>query len=190
MGGFDFQSFIHNIVNHPELSEKVAVRQYSKREYMFSQGEVCRDVFFMRKGLVKLYYNTVDGKEWIKSFIADKGIIGSRASQTLGKASPFSALCLEETEVLKLPYAEFEQICFDDLSLARSVFYFNQWLGVKKEVREYQLLCLSAEEAYAEFVSENPGLAERITQIDIARYLGVTPIALSRIKKRVIDGRK
>ena len=187
MSGFDLQGFMRNIINHPELSEQVTMRQYRKREYIFSQGEVCRDVFFMQRGLVKLYYNTVDGKEWIKSFIADKGIIGSRASQTLGKESPFSALCLEDTELFRLPYAEFEKMCFDDLSLARSVFYFNQWLGVKKEVREYQLLCLSAEEAYAGFVNENPGLVERITQIDIARYLGVTPIALSRIKRRVID---
>ena len=187
MSEFNFQTFIQSIVDHPRLTGKVVAREYKKREYIFAQGDVCRDVFLMNKGLVKLYYNTLDGKEWIKSFIVDTGIIGSRASQALGKASPFSALCLEDTALFRLPYAVFENLCFDDLQLARSVFYFNQWLGVKKEVREYQLLCLSAEEVYAEFVSENPGLAERVTQIDIARYLGITPIALSRIKKRVLD---
>jgi len=123
----------------------------------------------------------------MKSFIADTGMFGTRTSQLLGKESPFSALCLEETELLYFPYAVFEKVCFDDLPLAQSIFYFTQWLGVKKETREYQLLCLSAEEAYVEFVNANPGLVKRITQIDIARYLGITPIALSRIKKRLIE---
>ena len=187
MSEFDFDSFMRNVVNHPALSGRVVTRKYKKRAYVLSQGEVCADLFFLRKGLVKLYYVTLDGKEWIKSFIADKGILGSRTSQSLGKASPFSALCLEDTELLSLPYKEFEKICFDDLSYARSIFQFTQWLGVKKELREYQLLCLSAEEAYVEFVSANPNLVKRITQIDIARYLGITPIALSRIKKRMSE---
>jgi len=65
------------------------------------------------------------------------------------------------------------------------VFNFTQWLGLKKEIREYRLLCLSAEEAYKDFLQMNPKLLERLTQVDIARYLGITPIALSRIKKRL-----
>jgi len=139
----------------------------------------------MYSGLVKLYFNTLEGKEWIKSFIPDRGVFGSRNAQSMGKPSPFSALCLEETKILSIPYDAFEQVIFEDLALSRAVFHFTQWLGLKKELREYQLLCLSAEEAYQEFISANPSLVERLTQIDIARYLGITPIALSRIKKRL-----
>ena len=139
----------------------------------------------MRSGLVKLYYNTLEGKEWIKSFVPDKGIIGSRHAQVLNRPSAFSAQCLEDTEMTVYPYELFQNVCYEDTALVRMFFDFTQWLGLKKEIREYQLLCLSAEEAYADFKRTSPDLVKRRTQIDLARYLGITPIALSRIKKRV-----
>ena len=83
------------------------------------------------------------------------------------------------------PYELFQNVCYEDTALVRMFFDFTQWLGLKKEIREYQLLCLSAEEAYADFKRTSPDLVKRLTQIDLARYLGITPIALSRIKKRV-----
>ncbi|MCG7981794.1 MAG: Crp/Fnr family transcriptional regulator [Candidatus Thiodiazotropha lotti] len=176
---------LDRILDHPRLREAGRKIHCAKGEHIFAQGEVCRDIFCMNSGLVKLYYNTREGKEWIKSFIADRSMLGSRTSQELGLPSPFSAMCLEDTQLVRFPYALFEAVCFSDLEMAKAVFHFSQWLGLKKELREYQLLCLTAEEAYLEFLSANPGLNNRLTQIDIARYLGITPIALSRIKSRI-----
>lgn len=184
MGNFSFKEFLARLENHPELKQQAVIKSYPKGSHIFQQGEVCRDVFCLNKGLIKLYYNTLEGKEWIKSFIPDIGLFGSRKSQLLGDASPFSVVCLEDSEVIKYPVSLFERICLEDKELSTALFGFMQWLGLKKEIREYRLLCLSAEDAYKEFVTTNPDLASRITQIDIARYLGITPIALSRIKKR------
>lgn len=185
MNKFDFDQFLMRVLQHPRFEQCGVELKYKKGDHLFNQGDVCRDVFCMRSGLVKFYFNTLEGKEWIKSFIVDKGVLGTRSSQLLEIASPFSALCLEDTEVIRFPYEIFEEVCFEDLELARAIFQFTQWLGVKKELREYQLLCLSAEEGYQAFIDANPTLLDRLTQIDIARYLGITPIALSRIKKRL-----
>jgi len=185
MKEFYFDDFFKRILTHPGLARHSREKRYKKGEHIFTQGDVCREVFCLHRGLVKLYFNTREGKEWIKSFIADRGIFGSRSAQIEAKPSPFSAICLEDCEIVALPYDIFEQTCFEDLALSRAIFFFNQWLGVKKEKREYQLLCLSAEQAYMELVNSNPELVKRLTQIDISRYLGITPIALSRIKKRL-----
>jgi CRP-like cAMP-binding protein len=176
---------LDRILCHPRLRETGRKIHCGKGEHIFVQGEVCQDIFCMNSGLVKLYYNTLEGKEWIKSFIAERGMLGSRTSQELGLPSPFSAMCLEDTQLVRFSYPLFEEVCFSDLEMAKAVFHFSQWLGLKKELREYQLLCLTAEEAYLEFLNANPGLSDRLTQIDIARYLGITPIALSRIKHRI-----
>ena len=185
MKEFHFDDFFRSLLSHPKFTGNCRRKRYQKGEHIFTQGEIRREVFCLHHGLVKLYFNTREGKEWIKSFVADRGVFGSRSGQVEGKPSPFSVSCLEDCEIVVLPYDIFEQICFDDPALARMVFLFNQWLGAKKEKREFQLLCLSAEEAYSEFVNSNPGLVSRLTQIDISRYLGITPIALSRIKKRL-----
>lgn len=185
MNEFSFEDFIIRLDRHETLNKQAVNKHYQKGEYVFAQGRVCKDVFCMRSGLVKLYYNTLEGKEWIKSFVPDKGIIGSRHAQVLNRPSAFSAQCLEDTEMTVYPYELFQNVCYEDTALVRMFFDFTQWLGLKKEIREYQLLCLSAEEAYADFKRTSPDLVKRLTQIDLARYLGITPIALSRIKKRV-----
>ncbi len=185
MKEFCFDEFMEKILTSQKLEKHFVEDRHRKGSHIFTQGDVCRDVFCVRRGLIKIYYNTLDGKEWIKTFIADQGIFGSRSSQMLNIPSPFSALCLEDTEIVSFPYDQFEDACFEDMQLARAVFRFTQWLGTRKELREYQLLCLPVEEAYQDFVHTNPALLGRLKQIDIARYLGITPVALSRIKKRL-----
>lgn len=152
---------------------------------MFRQGDVASDVFLLGKGLAKLSYVTRDGKEWVKSFIADSGMFGSRRSQSLGEASPFSAWCVEASELVLIPYDRFSAAAMGDKDMATLLLRLSEALAVKKEKREHDLLCLSAEDRYRLFQREEPELPLRLSQIDIAHYLGITPIALSRIKKRV-----
>jgi CRP-like cAMP-binding protein len=65
------------------------------------------------------------------------------------------------------------------------VIEFLLALYMKKEQREYELLSLPAAERYQRLCAEDPDLIEQVTQNDIALYLGITPVALSRIKKRL-----
>jgi len=185
MNFFSFDDFLTRIRASPSLFEDRGATHFQKGNDIFRQGENRSDIFVVIQGLVKLHYATHHGKEWIKSFIVDKGMFGSRTSQSLGQPSTFSATCLEETVIYILPYPEFKTLCTENPKLAALTFQFFQWMGLKKELREHQLLCLSAEERYRNFLNENPDLARRITQTDMARYLGITPIALSRIKGRL-----
>jgi len=56
------------------------------------------------------------------------------------------------------------------------------------EKRERELLTLSAEERYRALVAERPELLGRVPQKDLARYIGVTPVAMSRIVTRIRAG--
>ena len=185
MDTFSLDDFLDTIRAQPSLSNDRKKIRCAKGQDIFRQGDICPEVFILNEGLVKLHYVTLEGKEWIKSFIMDKGLLGSRTSQSLNLPSPFSATCLEDTVLYSLPYEAFETLCAEESEMAMMAFRFFQWLGLKKELREHQLLCLSAEERYRNFLTENPGLAKRITQTDMARFLGITPIALSRIKSRL-----
>ncbi|HET6395567.1 MAG TPA: Crp/Fnr family transcriptional regulator [Pseudoxanthomonas sp.] len=170
---------------HPRLRPQVRELEVRAGKHVIRQGEACTDVFVLRSGLVKIAYLTHDGKERVKSFIADAGLFGSRSAQMDGQGSPFAALCLEDSALAALPYPAFRDATLADPALMRAVFGFNEWLAMKKERREYDLLCRSAEERYRVFLAQEPSLAGRLTQGDIARYLGITPVALSRIRRRL-----
>lgn len=184
--GLDFAALENLLLGHERLRPNLQERSLPAGQHVFRQGDACTDIFLLRSGLVKLYYVTSVGKEWVKSFIMDRGVFGSRSAQMAGEGSAFAAVCVESCQLAVVPYQAFLNAALQDAALMETVFRFNEWLGLKKERREYDLLCRSAEERYRNFITHDAALAARLTQIDIARYLGITPIALSRIKRRVV----
>jgi len=70
----------------------------------------------------------------------------------------------------------------NNLMTANSLIDLLLNFAMKKEQREYELLCLSAQQRYQNLLARVPNIYEMVTQNDMARYLGITPVALSRIK--------
>jgi DNA-binding MarR family transcriptional regulator len=58
-------------------------------------------------------------------------------------------------------------------------------LATRKERREWELLTLGPEARYISFKNAYPELERRIPQKDLARHLGLTPVGLNRIVRRV-----
>lgn len=183
----DFSALEGLLLRHERLRAHVRGQELRAGDHVIRQGDVCSDIFILRSGLVKIHYVTREGKEWVKSFVMDRGVFGSRSAQMAGEGSAFAVVCVEDSEVAAIPYPVFLEASLKDAQLMEIVFRFNEWLGLKKERREYDLLCRSAEERYRTFVTRDAELASRLTQVDIARYLGITPIALSRIKRRLAN---
>ena len=86
--------------------------------------------------------------------------------------------------LIKIPFQTLQQYSQSDLDIANDMLELLLQFAMKKEKREFELLCLTAEQRYRDIANNAPSLLEKITQNDLARYLGVTPVGLSRIKKR------
>lgn len=166
---------------------KTAGKRYQKEkgEHVFMQGEPDKSLYFIESGLLKAYYTSDDGKESIKSFILENNIISSlTASHSEGECS-FSLICLEPTTLLKIPFEMIREYSASDLEIANDLIHVLLNFAMKKEKREYEFLCLSAEQQFLNLIDAAPSLLDKVTQNDIAHYLGVTPVGLSRIKKRM-----
>jgi len=156
---------------------------YKKKSHVFAQGDKNEYIYLVVEGVLKASYNDENGKESIKSFLFVGDSIAS--SQALnGSVCSFSLYCLKDTKLLKLSYLEVRQIAANDLTIANAVIDLLMSFAMKKEQREFELLCLSAEQRYKNLLAKSPDISQQITQNDIARYLGITPVALSRIKHR------
>jgi len=155
-----------------------------KGEVLFRQGEVCPHIFFLHSGLIKLSYLTLEGREFIKSFVSEGDIFGSLYSQVTGEGSTFSAIALEDVEVESMPYSLLQELVANHQTMQHFAISLFQRLALKKEMREYEFLCMSAQDRYKKICENNEILMARIKQSDLALYLGITPIALSRMKHR------
>lgn len=153
-------------------------------DHVFLQGDECSSVFLVRKGLLKAYYIRADGKEHIKSFQPEDSIIGSMVALIDDEPSTLSLVAVEPSDLVAMPYARLEAAAQESLELSSALISFLSAYGRRKERREFELLCLSPEDRYHQLLSSSPSLAERISQAELAAYIGVTPQALSRIKRR------
>jgi len=157
---------------------------FRKDDVLFKQGDIDSSIYFVKTGLLKAYYLTFDGKELVKSFIPEGEFIGSLIACRSAEPCTFNLVCLEDCLLLKVPFNNLQAATMSTPEVSASVINALINLSVKKERREYEFLCLSAIERYELFKLRTPNLIDRVTQNDIARYLGITPVALSRIKHR------
>lgn len=156
-----------------------------KCEHVFMQGNADRSLYHIKSGLLKAYYTSEEGKEFIKSFFLPNDLICSMTSAVLEENCSFSLVCLEPTTLTQIPFKVLREYSRNNLELANTMIELLIRFSMKKEKREYEFLCLSAEERFERLLKSTPALLEKITQNDLARYLGITPVGLSRIKKRV-----
>lgn len=169
---------------HGLLKSKGVAIEKDKGKHVFMQGDLDRDLYFVQSGLLKAYYISEDGKEFIKSFIFPNEVIGSLTSLNSGEGCSFSLVCLEPTTLRKIPFEMLREYSKNDLEVANNMIQLLLSLAMKKEKREYEFLCLSAEKRFCNIVKTFPTILEKVTQNDLARYLGITPVGLSRIKNR------
>lgn len=140
------------------------------------------------RGLFKLVYGRADGGERIKSFIAEGGFFASLAGLGPGGRTTFAAIAMEPAHVEQLSYERLREFGDRHVAWQRALRAGIELYGARKEKRERELLTLTPGERYRLFLDEEPQLAARVPQKDLALYLGITPVALSRIRGRLARG--
>lgn len=160
-------------------------RTLPRGSFLFHQGDAQPPCVHLRRGLLKATYLTADGKEAIKSFFLAPTLVGSLRAEFEGIPAPYSVEALEDCDVVALPLERLRTTAQSDLSLANELVALLIQLAIKKERREHDFLLLSPEDHYRQLQQDIPDLLGRVTQNDLARYLGITPVALSRIRGRM-----
>ncbi|TQF70794.1 Crp/Fnr family transcriptional regulator [Pseudoalteromonas luteoviolacea] len=156
--------------------------QVDKGTRIFNQGDNCDYVYWVESGLLKAFYVTANGKETIKSFIKQDSIIGSLNAAYCQVPCTFSLETLEPSLLVQIPFKKLLEASKDSVVISQDIIRVLLGLALKKERREFELLTLSATERFNNLSNDDPQLVARLTQNDIAKYLGITPVALSRIK--------
>lgn len=166
------------------LASSLRITPLRDREPAFSMGDVCPRIYIVREGCLKQQYIDEDGNEWIKSFAGPGDMFACPfALQPCGRCS-FASVSIGASVVESIDYRVIEELAADDIGWQTALRIAFQRLAELKVQREKDLLMLSAEDMYRKFVREQPLLLERITQKDLAAYLGVTAVGLNRIIRR------
>lgn len=158
--------------------------EHARGASLARQGAALGDLFYLERGLVRLFYTRVDGREFNKSFVAEGELVGSVTAYKTDGVAPFGIEALEPLIAWRAPFAALTSLYEVDPAFERLARLWAEALVVKKERRERALLEEDAQTRYEHFVRAYPGLAARLPLYHIARYIGVTEVSLSRIRAR------
>lgn len=160
------------------------VRNYDAKSYFLRAGQVPHEFGFVLNGLFRYTYISADGKEYTKAFVPERNFISSYSSMVGQRESHFFIEAVEYSQVVVIDYAQWKRLRQEDPKWNLVLISLLEKGYAIKEKRERELLLLDAESRYRIFLSEHPNLEGRVKQYMIASYLGITPIALSRIRKK------
>ncbi|MCX3266047.1 Crp/Fnr family transcriptional regulator [Pedobacter agri] len=162
-------------------------RKLRKRQYLLQEGEVCKNLVFVAKGLLRTYNIDEKGNEHMSIFGWEGWWLSDFNSFLSGEPAVFNIDAIEDSELLLLSKSNYEALTLAVPTMDRYFRILYQNSLVTKERRLMSNITHSAEERYLELSASNPKIIERIPQNLIASYLGIAPETLSRIKKNLLS---
>ncbi|CCN38560.1 putative cAMP-binding protein-catabolite gene activator and regulatory subunit of cAMP-dependent protein kinase [Vibrio nigripulchritudo SO65] len=167
-----------------EIEQSATLLELPTRHILTHQGEFPSHVYFLLEGLCHACYLTSDGKQYSKEFYWEVDWLISFESLVKSEPSPYLLESLTPIKLLSFPVELIERWRAESHPLYIRLLETQL---MYKEGKERFMLLHSPEEKYSLFCETYPELLSRVTDYQIAAYLGITHISLSRIKKRIKD---
>ncbi len=182
-----FLKLFHDISEHDEqlITDAWQDRKYVEGDYLFKAGKVCREVFFICQGVIRVMIVNDDGDEVTYFFLKENqfcSLLNSFNNNLVAEENIIAACDVHVVAISKealeklyheIPYLQslFTQIT--QQGLLDKITLRNSFLGVDSTTR------------YKRFLIRQPDIALRVSMSSIASYLCITPQSLSRIRKNL-----
>ena len=161
------------------------LRTVARGEHLLVAGDRAEHLYQIVRGLLRYYVVDADGEERTGQFFDEGMVVTDVASFVAGAPATQSIEALEETEVLRIPRAALYTAYDTDHAVERFGRLAIEQALMGAQRRSASLLVASPAERYRSFVTMRPEVARRVPQYLVASYLGITPEALSRIRRRI-----
>lgn len=187
------QQLIHAIENiipleaaeKPFIASLFQLKRYDKQDYFLREGQVCRNVGFINRGLIRYYATDNNGDEQTYDFGKENDFTCNYSSFLDHSPSASSIQFMEDSEVLSISYDDLQRLYAGIKQGERFGRLICEQLYVHAIKKVASLYNDSPEQRYQQFVQDFPDLQQRIPQYYVSSFVGVKPPSLSRIRKRM-----
>jgi CRP-like cAMP-binding protein len=188
-----FELLRKNIEKHIQITDEefeqfcanFQSRKVKKKDFLLRAGEICRYEGFVTKGCFKVYYLDENGSEQILYFATEDWWATDIDSFTNQVPAILNIEALEDCEVLCINKPD-KDILYQQLTKVEKLFrIMNQRTLVSFQRRVISSIGKTAAQRYIGFVEKYPDLEERLTQLQVAAYLGITHEFLNKIRKKL-----
>ena len=185
-------SLINHIRKHIELNDDeikvlntfIISVTLKRKEFLLQGGQICKSIYFIEKGCVRMYFINNKINEQITQFAIDNWWITDYFSFIDNKPSEYYIQAVERTEIQSINANSFEEIVKKIPQMERYFRINMQRALAASQLRVKYMFELSKEEFYTQFCISFPEFVQRVPQYMIASYLGLTPEYVSELRKK------
>lgn len=185
-----------NFRKHISLSEKEfeKIRQYfntrqiRRKQVVLEAGAICREQLFINHGYLKAYYTDEKGKEHNQLFAFEEWWMSDLASFTTQTPGSLNIQAVEETEVHAIAHEDFHLMLTEYPLLEKHFRILFQNAFVAQQKKTLTLVASTVDERYTHFLNSYQKFVNRMSQQDIASFIGCTPEHLSYLRSQRAKG--
>jgi len=182
-----------NITNHISISDNemeafcnfFQSKTIKKKHFLLRDGEVCKFEAFVTKGLFRVYHIDSTGFEQVLYFAIENWWITDIDSFTNERPSQLFIEALEDSEVLFISKKD-KEYAYENFPKVEKLFrIMTQKTHVALQRRMIDNLSKTADQRYLDFIKKHPQFHQRLSNLQIAAYLGISHEFLSKIRKKI-----
>ncbi|MCI2227650.1 Crp/Fnr family transcriptional regulator [Polaribacter sp. MSW13] len=187
-----FNDFINSISplskeSRDLLVALVRIKKLKKGDSIVKIGERPKDIYVLKSGVIRSFDTDTKGKEYNRQIFIPYKILGALRALLLNKPSRFSYDCLSDCEVYAVNFKNLKELIKKDKQICRFYASALEVVYLTLESKVYDLSVLNATERYIKLKKKIPNIENLIPQYHIASYLNITPVQLSRIRKKIFS---
>lgn len=160
-------------------------RKIKRRQFILQEGDICKLNTFIVEGCFRMYFVDEKGKEHNIQFAVENWWIGDIGSFHSEEPSKLYIEAIENSVILQIKKQEQLDLFVNYPKFNQIFRVFTENALVTYQKRVLQNISSTAEERYLDFVKRHPYFFNRISNVQIASFLGVTPEFLSTIRKKI-----
>lgn len=169
------------------LTKETEIISLKKRNIFIEQGSTENSIYYIESGIVRSFYIDNLGKETTFKLYSEHDIIADENVILFDLPSKFYYETLEPSTIYQIDYDVINSIASQKIKLELNRQFILQKLIVESNKRIESFILLTSEERYIRFIKDHPELSNRVQDKYIANVLGLTPVSLSRIRRRIAN---
>jgi len=167
------------------LKKAFKERRIKRKQFILQEGDVCKLNTFVVEGCFRMYFVDEKGKEHNIQFAVENWWIGDIGSFHSEEPSKLYIEAIENSIILQISKQDQLDLFVNHPKFNRIFRVFTENALVTYQRRVLQNISSTAEERYLDFLKRYPYFFNRISNVQIASFLGVTPEFLSTIRKKI-----
>ena len=175
---------------HLPLLQFATSKVIAASEIYIPEGKIFKKIFYIKKGLLRIFFVTESGEE--KTFFFRwEGQIGA-IPECIFDNQPTRQTwqALEDCELMEIDFDIVEKLSENNISLIKTRLGFAEKMFLDALKRVESFVLDKPEERYQKLIIQKPEIVKRVADKHIASFIGVTPVSLSRIRKRLASQKK